>query len=189
MVLFLSFNAFAVFLSAQGWASDWLCVEASSVRINNTIRACGVGEGRDENEARSVAFDNASAEFKRVCDPSIDCNHNAINVEPARTSCERTEAGYKCYRMVVFSIQRIHNYKTAENDSESGPGKIYKGMTKKQLFQSFGTPAAIYDNDDMRGYTFKGEVAALSDQSCLVVVQNEIVISYSHCKTEYIADL
>lgn len=84
---------------------EWLCTEESSQIQNGTLLACGVGLGKDENEARSKAFENARAEFIRVCDASDDCKEHKVTVEPKRTTCERSsKESYKCYRLLAFTI-------------------------------------------------------------------------------------
>ena len=82
----------------------WLCTEESSQLINGTIQACGVASGRDENEARSRAFDNAKAEFDKVCNASDSCRGHIIDADPKRTTCEPQKEGFKCYRAVEFQI-------------------------------------------------------------------------------------
>lgn len=54
-------------------AEQWICVEASSQKQGKVISACGIGMGKNENEARLNAFDNAKTEFQRVCLSSDDC--------------------------------------------------------------------------------------------------------------------
>jgi len=85
-------------------ATGWLCEEESSQRRGNTISACGIGVGRDENLARLMAFDNAKVEFSKVCGASDDCKGHRISVEPARTACDRDGKNYKCYRLIIFTI-------------------------------------------------------------------------------------
>jgi hypothetical protein len=84
---------------------DWYCKEVATQRFGNVFRSCGVGEGADENAARRAAFENAKKEFGSICAISSDCRGRAIHVQPERTSCAKgTSAGYKCYRLIVFSV-------------------------------------------------------------------------------------
>ena len=110
-ILLLTLMATVDLLSTAAWtADDWLCKEASSQRRGNTIHACGIGLGADENAAHLTAFDNAEKEFLKVCSASADCSGHAANADPGRTTCERVPSGFKCYRMVVFSIQPIPGF-------------------------------------------------------------------------------
>lgn len=92
-------------------ASDdlWLCKEESSVRSANTIGSCGVGTGEDENAARASAFENAKAEFTRICDLSADCKGHELSVMPKRTTCQEApekkgRERFKCYRLIEFTV-------------------------------------------------------------------------------------
>ncbi len=48
-------------------------MRSESSRLKRCGLACGVAESTDENEARTKAFENARAEFIRVCRSSDDC--------------------------------------------------------------------------------------------------------------------
>lgn len=91
-----SFSAFA--------AEDWLCTEESSERRGNQVYACGVGQGPMESLARYNALLHAKREFYELCNISADCKDHKILAEAKRTSCLHRK-GYKCYRLVVFTIQ------------------------------------------------------------------------------------
>jgi len=84
--------------------SDWLCTEESSERRNDTILACGIGIAHTESLARKAAFMEALAEFDLICrvDSSCDETHSVPN--PLRTQCIQVGGGYKCYRLVSFSV-------------------------------------------------------------------------------------
>jgi hypothetical protein len=102
-------------------ADDWLCTEESSVRIGGaygSIHSCGVGEAPNESQARANAFDSAKAEFDRVCSNSVDCHRNSVVVEPARTTCSKNQDGYKCYRMVIFHLEQVHNEQVAAQNTQ-----------------------------------------------------------------------
>ena len=87
---------------------NWFCKENASQRRGNSIYSCGVGLGKDENEARVRAFDNATAEFSKVCHASDDCNGHEISADPKRTTCAPDGRDkFKCYRLVVFAIGRL----------------------------------------------------------------------------------
>lgn len=105
-------------------ASDnWLCKEASSERNGADIHACGIGYGKDENEARLSAFDNAKKEFSAFCVASDDCRDHEINVVPSRTSCESNNGKYQCYRMIIFKIGMM-------TEAPPPPGSSYEDLTE-----------------------------------------------------------
>ena len=167
---FISFLAICFYISGSLSAktSNWYCTEVASEKDGNTIRACGVGSGKDENEARTSAFNNAKNEFSNICSESADCKNRKITVSPQRTACEPYEAGYKCYRLIEFTIltevdvKKIDNsievYKSSsmpsqidENEkfapfvyaqSEKYP-KVKKGMSKKEVLALFGAPSSV----------------------------------------------
>ena len=94
----------------SSWAyagEEWLCTEESSQRSGDIIKACGVGTGITEKEARKDAFNTAYAEFKAICDVSSDCQNHAISATPKRTSCQQDGLTYKCYRLVEYRISDV----------------------------------------------------------------------------------
>lgn len=97
--------------------SEWLCTEASSQRRGDSIYSCGIGSGKDENEARLNAFDNSKKEFNRICDSSDDCKGHEISVNPERTACEKGTNTFKCYRLIVFTINEKAKNGTAKSPS------------------------------------------------------------------------
>lgn len=152
-------------------ATDWLCTEEASQRTGSLIRACGIGQGADENEARLKAFDAAKTEFGKVCEASDDCKGHQVSVEPARTACEKTPAGVKCYRLIVFTIGEaggspaqtmpgvvVHSIDGVPVTSSPDKAetfapftygqiaklpKIRKGMTKAALLKAVGAPVRV----------------------------------------------
>jgi hypothetical protein len=97
---------------------NWYCKEVASERSGNIIHSCGIGTGQDENEARSTAFDNAKTEFKKICNLSSDCKNHMISVNPERTTCDKIETGYKCHRLLTFSIGPIGDKFEIEQDEK-----------------------------------------------------------------------
>lgn len=86
-------------------SEEWLCTSEASQVHNGNVFSCGVGTGKDEDEARSKAFVNAQSEFDRICGASTNCRGRAVTVEPRRTTCEPLgDSHYKCYRLIVFSV-------------------------------------------------------------------------------------
>lgn len=98
----------AYFTTAQA-AEQWLCTEASSVRSENIVKACGIGTAQTEDQARRRAFTHATHEFDLVCDSSEDCANHYYTTEAKRTTCEKVKDGYKCSRLVEFSIGKKRN--------------------------------------------------------------------------------
>jgi len=135
---------FAVLLMAKtSFSDDWICHEESSVRVGGaygTINSCGIGEAKNEPQARILAFKNAKAEFNQICQTSVDCHGHNVTVEPARTECESSGDGYKCYRLIRFHIQQIHNEQVAENDT-------YQIIKKKPHQQTMAESAMSYANE------------------------------------------
>lgn len=86
--------------------TPWLCSEEASQKEDNVIRACGLASDPEESKARSQAFDEAKAEFNRVCQMSADCQGRKVNVKPLRTECERSKGLYNCRRLVAFTIDQ-----------------------------------------------------------------------------------
>lgn len=181
-------------------AEEWLCKEAASIRNGPLIQSCGIGTGKDENHARLAAFDNAKAEFERICLASDDCKNRTVSVEPERTSCTKEKSGYKCYRMLTFEISRSTKQggQKASTKSPDVPDafipfriedvahlpRLRKGMTKKELLEKFGAPFKV-DNY----YWYRGEMCIYSTSTCLVKVQNGAVTSWDDFKPIYTEDL
>lgn len=84
--------------------SDWLCTEESSERRNGAILSCGIGLEHTESRARAAAFHDAKDEFNRVC-AGMECKHTVAN--PLRTQCFPIKNGYKCYRLISFSVAPV----------------------------------------------------------------------------------
>lgn len=152
-------------ISTKAFGVNWYCTDVASERMGNIIRACGVGEGGDENEARTKAFENAKNEFSNICSNSDDCKNHRITISPQRTACETRGKSHKCYRLIEFTILDRVNvlkpnpglevYRSGKmpkgidksevikpfyyEDIEQFP-KIRNGYTKKQLLEMFGTP-------------------------------------------------
>lgn len=96
-----------VFLfSLNAWPMDqWLCTEDSSQIQGSRVLACGVGEGANETIARSAAIRNAQEEFMMICGPGTQCGEHKYNVAPSRSTCSRSEDGWKCYRLIAYEIK------------------------------------------------------------------------------------
>lgn len=84
--------------------AQWLCREASSKRLGQTITACGVGQSVNLDEARVKSRESAVEEFKRVCQLSADCSEYDYTVVPKRTDCELKSGIHICYRALDFEV-------------------------------------------------------------------------------------
>lgn len=97
LTLLFGFNALA--------GESWLCTEDSSQLQGDSVAACGVGEGETEGKARRIAFNSAKTEFNEICGPDTECSMHKYAIEPKRTTCERIDGGWKCYRLMVFRVK------------------------------------------------------------------------------------
>lgn len=110
-ILMLVVFAFEAFAKEPGW----FCEEESGKREGNLIYACGVGEGHNEMAAREHALAHAINEFKSICELSSDCKGKSTIVTPMRMSCNgepsknvllRGTVNWKCYRLIVITVDR-----------------------------------------------------------------------------------
>jgi len=211
--LILLYLLFINFLTSPTWGlgHEWLCTEEASQRKGNSIYSCGVGEGEDENSARSKAFDNAKSEFLKICDSSDDCTGRTVSVHPQRTACEKLER-YRCYRLIVFVVgEKIKNaYPSSVTSAITSPDnqdhfhpftysstshlpKIKYGMTKPEVFKAFGVPREIVTNRDTQIAKFKGTMCVGEKvhglNTCWVQFLNETVKSYGSFDPIYTEDL
>ena len=95
-VMFMLFSAIAF------GDANWLCVDSSSELRGDGFYACGVGYGGDKSVARSNALKSAREEFKAICDENTECGQRQYLPEPKRTSCDKVDTGWVCYRLIVY---------------------------------------------------------------------------------------
>ncbi len=180
---------------------DWLCKEASSEKRGDSILSCGVGLGKNEADARSSAFNNAKAEFDRVCQISADCAGRTFTVDPRRTSCEQGgNRGIKCYRLVVFNLGGPRQTKKASINRqvtsfgvESAGGytptvgpKVKHGMSKHELLVAFGRPESVVhlsNRPSVLEFNFNGRMC-LDSSRCYVLIEDNKVIYFDQFKPE-----
>ena len=138
-------------LSVSLAKETWFCTETTSERIGNTIQACGIGEGNDENTAREASFKAAEKEFNNLCKMDDYCRTHKITVIPKRSSCEENKEHYKCYRMISFSISNEELTTTyIPQDPETGKKNLLKkGMSKEEVAKMFGVPISTDYNSWM----------------------------------------
>jgi hypothetical protein len=179
-------------MALKVWAEDnnsWVCTEQASQVHGSEIYACGIGIGKTENDARAQAFDNAKAEYERVCNASDNCRGRQVKADPRRLTCEPAGAAIKCYRMVVFSIDQSDPSKKPEKSNAfRAPGKIRKGMTKDQLISAFGMPKSVEDSGyGVRTFMFKGKMC--DSDLCFVHIKDEKIESYYQINPELMGDI
>ncbi|MDH5232705.1 MAG: hypothetical protein OEZ58_09460 [Gammaproteobacteria bacterium] len=115
-----SFLVSLLLLSTAGFAEEWTCTEAASIKEGNSILVCGVATAESEGDAREQALIRAQREFQLLCEASADCFGRETNLEPLRNSCDPTDDGkFKCYRGVRYSF-------VDSNDGMFGQSKIVK---------------------------------------------------------------
>lgn len=123
-----------MFLVSSVAQAEWLCTETSSIKIGNTITACGVGKSQSEDEARNLAREAAVNEFNQICKISADCNPYDYNVVPKRTDCQVNEYSeqFICYRAIDFEITEH-----LKKDASINQDDLQKNLeqTRKQIDQ------------------------------------------------------
>lgn len=141
-------------IATEAQADDWFCRSQSS-KINGLwVTACGIGEGKTENDARLAAFESAKSEFKQICGGSDWCPSQEVTINPLRTECEVSDGGYKCYRAIEFQTQKrvpmkvVGNVKPEMAMRLAIKAKIFKGMAKKALLAAIGMPTKVDDFGD-----------------------------------------
>lgn len=78
--------------------------DGSTNAVRGIYKACGVGEGKLESEARLNAVKNAKDEFMINCD--LNCmSAYYVSFEPKRTSCKENPTGsWKCYHLAQYVL-------------------------------------------------------------------------------------
>lgn len=100
-------------LSAHAKVRDkWFCVEdAGQVSYDEgSMELCGMGYGSTEGEARAKALDQATSDYKKLCELSDECQSRSMFVIPKRTSCEESQGSWTCYRMLSFRFGEIGSH-------------------------------------------------------------------------------
>lgn len=176
---------------------EWLCTEESSQLRNGAVLSCGVAEGANENEARSKAFEFAKAEFARVCHASANCVGHKFTVEPKRTTCKPEKSGYKCYRLLEFTISSDMEYadqtdgkaaKIVKAQFTGDKPKLRKGMKKSQVLEAFGEPVKV----DSLTFTYESPVfcqKSYSKHYCSIQFYESVVYSWYGFLPGYTTDL
>lgn len=106
-------------------ADEWLCKREASQMEGDAVKACGIGYGINEAEARRRAFYAAQLEFWRLCHISSNCKGHDVSVEPGRLECvERalpatSLENYKkwtCHRLLTFTVDKTKTHNVGPRD-------------------------------------------------------------------------
>jgi len=149
---------FLLLVSRYAFSADWYCKEVASewMEKGKSLQTCGIGYGRNENEARADAFKNAQKEFKNVCNKNSRCYNKVTNVDPKRTECKRSNSGYICHRLINFIItdeekeeeltfkpkeekEVVHNHYKTINNNYNTINKIKKANIIQTVSPSYKT--------------------------------------------------
>lgn len=76
------------------------------VRVTS-LKYVGLEKPKKRARARIKAFENARQELYQICTTSSDCVDHYLVSAPLRTECKKEDGGYKCYRMVEFTIGEL----------------------------------------------------------------------------------
>lgn len=112
-------------LYAQGWYCDQ--VASAWVQEGKILSSCGYGTGPDENTAKTVAFENAKIEFKKVCSKETSCSNRVVNIDPQRSDCKKTEDGVECRRLFYFHI--TSEYREVKEPEAPKPAPVIKNYS------------------------------------------------------------
>lgn len=135
-------------------AADWYCTDVASEKKGSAIWVCGIGQGQNEDVARTEAFNNARKEYMNICSISSDCQGRSVTVNPMRTSCEVNDGQVTCHRLIVFeitaskgSIEAVQDrpmvFKPFEYKQIEQFPKIKEGMKKSDVLKYFGEPMSV----------------------------------------------
>lgn len=193
-------SSLALLAAERSFAKDdWLCTQESSQRRGGLVLACGVARSRDEADARARAFDNAQAEFRRVCDASDDCRGRASTLEPKRTSCSREASGeFACYRLLQVSLDRspdgpsVSKPTTGRAPSQSDRPRLKQNMSKADVLSLLGSPsgevASEYEADRAFLY-FRGPACLVEQSECSVTLERDAVVDYRNFKPAFAEEI
>ncbi len=142
-VLLLSLLSGIFMVSVVFGREDWLCTEDSSQVQGSRILACGVGYGANEMDARTVALRNAKDEFDAICTADTACGLRMYRATPSRSTCEKSEDGWVCHRLVIYETQKKFrkaftyqdpaNFLTYNPDVRSETADLMNELIRKDL--------------------------------------------------------
>jgi len=95
---------FILFINISYASDNWFCKEVSTEKGDTWYKTCGIGYGETEHLARGWAMVHAYKEFKVICSTSEFCKNMGTEVEPKRTTCDKTDKGYVCHRLFQFNL-------------------------------------------------------------------------------------
>jgi hypothetical protein len=175
-------------------ADDWFCTEGSSYRTGTTLHACGIGLGKDEQQARTAAFDAAMAEFLQQ-----GGQRDMVELEAKRTSCSYKNETWICYRMVDFyekeMPEAVKRYVTstkkiyiAPSDEQLPTGKILLSMSKKQVRQVMDKPTSVMTIGAFIWYQYEGARCG-NNLICYVIFNGDTIDSFQNIAYDYLEDV
>jgi hypothetical protein len=117
------------FIPSKLYAQGWYCDQVASawVQEGKILSTCGYGTGPDENMAKTVAFENAKVEFKKVCSKETSCSNKVVNIDPQRSDCKKTEDGVECRRLFYFHI--TDEYREVKEAEAPKPAPVIKNYS------------------------------------------------------------
>ena len=166
----------AVFLmlDLSAFADDWRCTDTATERAGNVFKACGVGEDKNEADARVFALQNAKLEFEELCSASDDCADQAITVTPRRTTCLKQGDTYKCYRLIEFSLGEAKKTENAKLNRKKLKESLYVGMSNAALFKAIGKPTSSSNLEASYTYFYEGEICEDNKYCSIQVMMDEV---------------
>lgn len=95
-----------IFLIPFTARSEWYCNQVASewLEKGRTLSSCGVGYGKNEDEARVDAFESAKKEFNIVCGKETACAGRVINIDPQKSDCSSEDGKFTCRRLFYFHV-------------------------------------------------------------------------------------
>lgn len=188
----MMFLILSLFVNTSQASENWFCKEASSVRRDDSIEACGTAQSDDHNKAKALAFDNAKSEFNRVCGASSDCAGHEVSVNPKRTSCDQKDGVFTCYRLLEFVISPGKDSKVItpyDTETSSALPKLTKGMSKKDVLAAFGEPTSVHVDGDTMLLIYNNEDFCEGILGCGIELEHAKVVAYFSIKQQYTNDL
>ena len=85
--------------------AGWYCNQVASAWLEEgrILSTCGIGYGKDEEEARVNAFESAKREFRSVCSEATSCANKVFNIDPQKSECS-FDGKFTCRRLFYFHI-------------------------------------------------------------------------------------
>lgn len=176
-------NAYAE--ASEDSSPNFICQEAASQKFEDVVSTCGVGEDRLESEARAKALENITREFKALCSLSSDCKNHLITIQPQRNYCKKSNGGFICYRLVVFTIQKEIDLNPTEEEIAKAKSKVLKmGITKKEVVALIGEPGDVSDKFGYTVWHYDGDICQ-QNRGCSIIFHGDILDSHMNFKIKF----